>query len=115
MRPYEAAVTAFCHGWRKQDAGAMWDAAQKTWKYNNSRRDLRMFQNTPLMSFKLLEPTEVSEVMVDVPVEVVLRVGQKPRKETRVMRVIAEKAPFKPNVDGDWGVNPVSALRQSDG
>jgi len=88
---------------------------QITW-YVNHRNDaddfFRVnFASKKLKKWEIKHSREVGDACVDVTVAIRYRLFGEYRKRVIIMRVIGEKDVMKPDPDGTWGVNPISALR----
>ena len=70
------------------------------------------FEVIELVAFEIGESTREMECLVDIPVQAAVSVGGQGGVRHLVVRLIKEVAPYKPSPDGDWGVNPSSALRE---
>lgn len=104
-------VQAFFEAWVERDFEAMLDICQTTWadKPWASRARLENMFSLDITGFVLAEPDVRRDgVVVDVPVRVVVGPG---RTADLVARVLCERAPMRPDPEGEWGVNPVSVIR----
>lgn len=101
-------VKAFMECWKLGDPKDMLVLCNQTYRVQHTFRNIRsLFQAYPLESYRMGKATKVSEVMYDVTVKVTTS-----GKETTIKaRTISELAPWKPSVDGDFGVNPLSIIR----
>lgn len=131
------ATKAFVASWGNQDFGAMLGTVQPSWRIGRNhaavqereahednvgytaRARLEMwFGDDKLImadvdsDVQKVDIKEFSDVMVDVPVELVIkdRFGRLSRQR-RVVRVICEDESGSPTPDGEWKVNPVSVMR----
>ena len=68
-----------------------------------------------LKGFEIIRTEPVSDIMTDVTLVVKYEAitNQVDTKEITA-RVIKEIAPFDPSPQGQWGVNPISTLRETD-
>jgi len=58
------------------------------------------------------EAPRETECLIDIPVRAAVSVGGQGAVRHLLVRLIKEVAPYKPSPEGDWGVNPSSALRE---
>ena len=70
------------------------------------------FEVIELTAFDIGEPTRETECLIDIPVRAAVSVGGQGAVRHLLVRLIKEVAPYKPSPEGDWGVNPSSALRE---
>jgi hypothetical protein len=105
------ACDRYYQAWKSRDFGSMYAATQKTWasKDGNSAEILEQLHPAHLTAYQMGTPLPVGECLWQVPVSLV--VDGVDRKATPT--VICEVEPYKPDLRGDWGVNPISALRLS--
>ncbi len=97
----------FLLDWSELNYDKMYQNCTKTWCLNNSKKNLKSLLHTRIKKYKILEVMHLSDVMYDVNVKVRIKGDEKIIKA----RLLCEEAPFKPSLDGDLGVNPVSLLR----
>jgi len=88
----------------------MYRACQITWQATHAKNKLNMFGDVDVSSFKILDHERMSEVMIRFKVKI--KIGN--HWQLSFPRVICEKAAFKPDINGKWGVNPVSFLKMQD-
>ena len=102
------AVDDFMRAWFHHDYDEMLAHCQKSWlsmKGDSAREALEMLFNDYLMTAWYVRGCErKSDVMFDALVLVEIN-GKRARYK---IRVICEEMPYKPSVNGRWGVNPVS-------
>ena len=114
----ERTVAEYAAAWRDQDWQRMVNFTQITWLDSSpdAPDELAAFYD-----FKLLHGFEISgvEQITDVAARVTFSVayelfaGEIETKEITAM-VIKEVAPLSPSPEGQWGVNPISTLREVD-
>ena len=119
MNP-EAKMREFLKAWKNKKWNKMVDSCQITWLFNNDNaKQLLQSQYGPfvLMQYKIKVDKIVmigdNKVMAHVPVTITLKnlLGKVEQKYS-VGVVVKEEKPYQTNVDGKWGVNPVSMLRR---
>lgn len=84
-----------------------YENCQITWKNSHSTKDLKDLIAVRIKSFKVVSVQEIQECISDV--NCVVRSKGSDRKITA--RVIKESEPFKADPKGEWGVNPISVIR----
>lgn len=108
-------IARFIELWRKREWEKLPALLQITYSrtvpsaVENARRILEAL---PLESARVRRRVEVSPVIVDYEVLCQYSDGRLP--ETRVIRLVCERAPYEPDRYGEWGVNPVSIYRTLD-
>ena len=105
-------VEKFLINWKKKNWTKMVKYTQLTWRgafrKNNSRRLESWFGLKNLEEWKIIKVESVGEACRDVFINIYYGKGT---KEIRA-RVICETGPYKPDVKGSWGVNPISCLKE---
>ncbi len=110
-------VERFFTAWRYCDWAEMERLSQWAWRFANATESLEMiydlFSFMVLRRFKIISSEVKGEAMIDViaMVEYQYEDSDEIRKRTIAARVICEAAPYKPSLDGVWGVNPISVMR----
>lgn len=104
----ENIITEFCKAWRSLNYAKMYDLCQKTWKSNHTKADLKklivgrikghVIQSSTIQSNNCIGDTELK-----------VKINKKV-KQIKV-RCIKELGARKPSVDGEWGINPISLIR----
>ena len=105
------AVHGYLEGLQKNNHRKAWKHTQKTWKSNHRKKDLkRYFFIKPLGSFMVYSIKRKGEAMCDVWVNAEFYIESlKKNKDFHLrVRVLCEKKPYKPSIEGKWGVNPDS-------
>ena len=102
----EKVVTEFMDAWSNNDWYEMLIRTQKTWQ-SKSSSDAKMifdlFGGQKIESYEIGMGREISSMCYDIIVTI--------NKEKRtVARVIKERSPYTPSVEGEWGINPISML-----
>jgi hypothetical protein len=105
------ACDRYYQAWKSRDFGSMYAATQKTWasKDGNSAEILEQLHPAHLTAYQMGTPLPAGECLWQVPVSLVVDGVDRKAKPT----VICEVEPYRPDLRGDWGVNPISALRLS--
>lgn len=134
----EATLAEFIVRWKKRKWESLPEVCQVSWakkQWGKPHADLLRMQ---LASFRLIdarlgqprvvesvsvagqvvskmdpthEPSSVGSVAVDIPITIDYTFSNGVRTVTLLARVICESAPFTPDVNGTWGVNPTSLAR----
>jgi len=105
----------FMKAWKDRDWSEMFKYTQKTWQSKEG--------NNPPLLMDWLGPRKLTKTEIigvnkisDSCVDVTLKIGYlfiSNLKEVKIKaRIICEIEPYKPSKDGEWGVNPVSILRE---
>ncbi len=100
-------LKSFLDAWKLQDYEKMHTLCQKTFKVGHTKNQLKAIMPNRIKSFKLIKTEKSTEVVYDFDISV--RIEGKSKKS--MARVICETEPFKPSIDGEWGVNPLSISR----
>lgn len=109
----EANIIAFLNSWKSNNFTGMYELTQQTWKFKHSKKQLKKLLtikgNKPsrLKSFKVTEIREFMPTVYDA--NIVLMIGGNRKKVTA--RLVCETEPYKPSVDGEFGVNPISLIK----
>lgn len=75
------------------------------------KRLKNQFGNIRLKEFQVIEnPKVIGKTCVDIKCKFLSLTGN---ISTINMRLICEKEPYKPSIDGKWGINPISCLRKT--
>lgn len=114
----EHTLAEYVLAWKKQDWNKMASFAQKTWL--STRTDpaellAAWYDFKTLKGFEITGVQEISNVTYDITfvVQYEAMTNQISRKQITA-RVIKETAAHTPSEQGQWGVNPVSAIRETD-
>jgi len=113
----EAALIEFARLWKQRKWSDLEKQCQITWAkqyLDQSAGLLRLqFGGTRLIGFKLGAAVPISAVTQDIPITIDYKVGKNVAHKTLLARVICESAPFTPDMNGTWGVNPTSLYREA--
>jgi len=107
----EQALLRFLYSWYREDWSAAVLYTQKTWRAGESKpaKVLKwQLKDLKLKDLESISKSEISPVVVDMRVVVLVETLGSLRKMKIVVRVIKEKGPYLPSLDGDWGINPLS-------
>ncbi len=104
--------------WKNQDWDKMASFAQKTWLSNKTDPAGLLeawYDFKTLKGFEITNVKKVSNVTTDITCIVQYEaVTNQISKKQIIARVIKETAAYTPNEQGQWGVNPTSAIREID-
>lgn len=114
----ERTLAEYVLAWKNQDWGRMANFAQKTWvgdQVDAAGLLEAWYDFKTLKGFEITDASELSEVSVDVTftVQYEAMTNQISKKQITA-RVIKETRPYTPSEQGEWGVNPTSALGETD-
>jgi len=102
----------FLISWKKKNWAKMVKYTQLTWRgafrKNNARRLESWFGLKNLEKWEIIKIEFVGDACRDVFVNIDYGKGI---KEIRA-RVICETGPYKPDIKGNWGINPISCLKE---
>jgi len=110
------AVIRFFFGLKTRNIDMMLDFCQITWKKKRpfAREKLEMFfGDIFLHGMKIKRMRRISDTCYEAFLQVGFKVRNKPKAIVSVVRamVVCEKGVFMPDVNGRWGVNPISVLK----
>jgi len=114
----ERTLAGYMLAWKNQDWDKMASFAQKTWLSNETGPAGLLeawYDFKTLKGFEITDVKKVSNVTIDILciVQYEAATNQISKKQITA-RVIKEKAAYTPNEQGQWGVNPTSAIREID-
>ncbi len=109
-------LTEFLTAWKDKNFQGMFNACQETWKFNHEKDGIQWIDTwygiKNLISWNIID-SKISGVVRDIKIEISYKdFAFKGKYKTITARLVCETAPFKPDINGDWGVNPISALRE---
>lgn len=114
----ERTLAEYVLAWKNQDWNRMVTFAQKTWvsvEPDPAGLLEAWYDFKTLKGFEIKDVKKVSEVATDITFIVQYEaVTNQISKKQIVAKVIKETAPYTPSQQGQWGVNPLSALREMD-
>jgi hypothetical protein len=114
----EWALAGYLNAWKEADWETMTEYTQLTWL--NNEADAIGFLDAvygfkDLVGAEIINTTEVSDVCVDIEYIIYYTfAGGEVSKVKITARIICESGPYEPSTEGQWGVNPVSALREEE-
>ena len=101
----------YLDAWGMQDWNKMYGLTQLTWRSEKDLEELQAdYDFKGLETAKITSRSVVSETTVDFTADVSYKFGSEIKTEVMKARVICESAPYKPDPNGTWGVNPISTL-----
>ena len=111
------ALESFMKAWKEENYVMAAEITQLTW-YHSKRevtnpsealKDLLLSFTPKLLNYEIKGHKSISNIMKDVKISVEYKsADNKILHKTFIARVVCEKAPFHPSVNGRWGVNPLS-------
>lgn len=114
----ERTLAEYMLAWKNQDWDKMASFAQKTWLSNETDPAGLLevwYDFKTLKGFEITNVKKVSNVSTDITCIVQYEaVTNQISKKQIAARVIKETAAYTPNEQGQWGVNPTSAIREID-
>lgn len=117
-RTAERVLADYVLAWRGQDWARMAEFAQKTWLSEEPDPVgilAAWYDFKTLLGFEVTSVSPVSAVTRDVTFVVRYEAFTNQVETKRITaRVVKETAPYTPSEEGDWGVNPISALAEED-
>ena len=114
----ERTLSVYMLAWKNQDWDKMASFTQKTW-LNNEADPAGLLEAwydfKTLKGFEIINVKKASNVITDITciVQYEAMTNQISKKQITA-RVIKETAAYTPNEQGQWGVNPTSAIREID-
>lgn len=120
----------FLSAWQRKDYEAMFKLCQSTWVKTTenaqqwlidtfSQMDLKRFEihhsNNATKKEKILNTNTILGNLVYVHIKVKFIIEEKTINSEFPIVTIRESAPYTPDVNGTWGVNPISALKAVSG
>ena len=119
----EYRLMEFLHAWKKGKYKTMATHCQKTWL--SDRTDPAnalniMFSHVTLETAEILDVEDFKGIKVealgidkgDVICDILISVKVNGIFQIRKPRIMRESEAYEPDVEGDWGVNPISMLRK---
>ena len=114
----ERTLSEYMLAWKNQDWDKMASFAQKTWLSNKTDPAGLLeawYDFKTLKGFEITNVKKISNVTTDITCIVQYEaVTNQISKKQITARVIKETAAYTPNEQGQWGVNPTSAIREID-
>lgn len=100
-------IKAFLEAWKLSDYKKMYEYTQKTWKSEHTKNQLKKLLPKRIKSYRITSITESVPTVYDV--DVVVSISGKSKKITA--RLICETEPYIASLQGEFGVNPISIIR----
>lgn len=114
----ERALAEYVFAWKNQDWSEMVKWSQKTWidgEPDPAGLLEAWYDFKTLKGFEIKDVEIVSEVLTDITFVVHYEAIANQISKMRIAaRVIRETAPYEPSLQGEWGVNPISALGEEE-
>lgn len=114
----ERTLAEYVLAWKNQDWNKMVSLAQKTWISNETDPAGLLeawYDFKTLKGFEIINAQKVSNVTYDITFIVQYEaVTNQISKKQITARVMKETAAYTPSEQGQWGVNPTSAIRETD-
>jgi len=114
----EWALAGYLNAWKEADWEAMAEYTQLTWL--STEADAVGFLDAvygfkDLVGAEIINTTEVSDVCVDIESIIYYSFSGGEVSKVRITaRIICESGPYNTSTEGQWGVNPVSALGEEE-
>lgn len=111
----ERAFVEFLISWQKKDWNRMTKFTQLTWRDTETKPSETLeawYGFKDLLGAKIVSKNAETNVVVDITATVYYAVGSEIMTKTITARVIRESAAYSPSPTGQWGVNPLSTLRE---
>jgi hypothetical protein len=112
------ALAEFVLAWKNQDWNAMVDSSQETWISEEPDPAALLeawYDFKTLRGFEVKDVQTVSDVTADITFIVQYEaVTNEISKKQITARLIRENGPYNPSPQGEWGVNPLSTLAETD-
>ncbi len=129
------ALTKFLYAWQNKKYNNMYKYCQLTWKKNHKKTELKkMFRNTEIVKFEIVQehPNDAAILRHDIEINVKIRFKDKTEFVKTLLEnlglseikpgmiidgvvkkvtIIPENAPYKPDENGTFGVNPISVMK----
>lgn len=98
----------FLAAYKKGDYEKMYQCCTHTWKNNNDIEKLKQVLPYSPVGYKTFSAKQISSVVFDILIELQAKDGS----IKALLRTICETGPYKPNIEGDYGVNPISIRKR---
>ncbi|MBX3045291.1 MAG: hypothetical protein KIT33_12565 [Candidatus Kapabacteria bacterium] len=110
----ERTLAEYLEHWHNKNWAGMTKNSQLTW-LKNEENPLKWIEDwhihKHLKNYKVIKSQKNSEVFVTVVVKCEIENNNKKLLANIQFNLIREKAPYKPDIEGVWGVNPISGLK----
>jgi hypothetical protein len=98
--------------WQKHDWRKMKKLLQVTWMATHNRKEKKFYKkwfgDWEIEKTKIEKINRIGECMSDAECILFLKGGNE--YNIRI-RLVCEKKPYQPNINGKWGINPISCLK----
>ena len=102
-------ITKFCKAISHNKWEKAYQYCQTTWVSNNSIDKLKDYYDELGIKFiKIIKEVKINDYIYDFEVLCNAKFG----KQIRKARLICESKPYHPDINGSWGINPLSFLRK---
>ena len=101
-------IEEFLKSWLKGDYTNMYELTNKTWSSKHTKKQLKKLIPNRIKSYKIEAIDEFSECIYDV--KITLRISGNTKKVNA--RMLCEIDAFKPSIEGEFGVNPISIINK---
>jgi len=113
----EIILVNFLQSWKEKDWNKMFQSCQKTWQNNHSLDGVTFLESyyclKNLKKWKIIKIKSISNVCIDIKLKIEYGInGYSERKKIKA-RIICESEPYKTDINGNWGVNPISILKEN--
>lgn len=105
----EKNLEQFLQAWKIGNWDKMYSLCQITWKSNHSKSELKNLLNGKIKSFNIVSNN--FDISLPCIVDYFVKVKVNGKVKELSARLLKEKAKMKPDIDGIWGVNPISIIR----
>lgn len=111
----EFALANYLDGWKIRYWKKSVEYTQLTWRSNQSDPSSvveSMYFNKKLLGSRIIDREIVGNTSIKIHTIIYYSFGGKIDSVKISPMVIREYAPYKPSINGKWGVNPISAMRE---
>lgn len=105
----------FLKAWQDEDYESMKDLLQKTW--TSKQEDITentkdLLKSHPVNKYEIQDIRYNNKANDVLDLEIFADAKIKVSDKDISIRLVKEKAPYKPSEDGQWGINPISVLKE---
>lgn len=109
-----SALQKFLEAWQQRDWAAMYSLSQKTWATRNDAAVLAgYFGKKDLERWSIGDAEMARPTVFRLPMTLTFKLDGQSFEVSASAMVLCEAGPYQPNPDGQWGINPISMLRQT--
>jgi len=111
----ESVVYQFLEGWKSKKWAGLLKATQKSWvvAQDDPLEALKSILSYNLKGYKALNSIKLNEVVHAITVILSLSIARGVvQNKTVTIRTIKEVQPLLPSPEGEWGVNPITAVME---